>query len=71
MQSHLMKIYLNGIVYYVLIVVIFHLTMYFDQDYPALPPKMKLCTTIPHPKHMAKMGIQMIKNIKDGQQCIV
>ena len=26
---------------------IFHLIIYFDDEYPALPPKIKLCTSIP------------------------
>ena len=46
---------LNGIVIYVLIVyrdskgVTFESTMYCDQEYPVLPSKVKLCTTIQHP----------------------
>ena len=45
--------------------VIFHLIMYFDEKYPVLPPKVKLCTSIPHPNVFGEwICLDMIK--RDG-----
>ena len=45
--------------------VIFHLIMYFDEEYPVLPPKVKLCTSIPHPNVFGEwICLDMIK--RDG-----